>query len=1258
MEDRNTDTTNASDEQQSFSEGLGRLFELGFNTGFLTALQQHQEVITHFGSVYEQDLKHLRFPKLVEKMYQRTGVNSPWDQATLRRWFLFFLQKGFLAGVNFLAEYLQSFQHLQPKLPRTIVYLQCNFYGTNSLETYEKNARTAIRELMMQFQAAGHQIQFSDIDIDDNIKRGNFLNADVLLLLKYGRYWRILCVDLSVFSVRALEEASDLTNIQAIRRMIAREFRYTGSKSIFTNLSIDTDAKGTSEEILSGQLKNYFTAFKREDKESVKLIQAASYTYSFYDFLKKKGVLEDSSNILFNVVGYTDRSINTMALHKEQLTLLSTCASIYKEQPDKRTVAEARDYVLQTVQRAASKSFEQGRKFTNDLFHCVDEGDGIQWLTHSEILQGFANTRTPLLSEQLSDEVRHRLTPIDYEGKNLLDVHATLIHQELTRKERPYLFLTGHPGIGKTTSIVNFLKAADQQGEGFLFIYISPRKQVNLDIIQKFREETGPGFPSCNNLFALTANTAIIRNNDTKKTVHYYSQQRQGTFVERGVTFIHADDEEAKRQRTNTRRLEEIQEGLLIDKGERISGVLDSLCSALHVTLEKPLAKAIVATVAIQSLKRTGKTGENTTLRHLNTIFQGVYSREGKIIPHKMQRLSEQIKHIFVMIDEVTGDESGVEFLDGLHTFMKDHQLIASPYGINTKIIVADASIVDPDIIQQHLSTTAYEPDKIYFRRISAHSTSSPLHIFQNPFKGLSATAINANAFPASKLIVNYKIGVDVIPYNEETYPERGKQLPQELQSHILQDILNVLEQPDAPQLLVYIQNKQRLARLIQAVREVRGTFQPNTDYLEIHANVSEAQKEAIARFRKTAKVVFMTASASRGLSFPNTKHIVIDIPHFEIEQNLMEILQVIYRGRGGDYDQDEKTLTFYLTDQVLYHEQDDRVLAVREGILYLLNILLILKTSIMTRIEGSGKLGLNQRFMMIPIGGKSVFAAGETFTARMGKLLKELQDLHHLHWNDGRLEFVYSVLRRTLEHTDIDLISNRQKTRSNSSEEFSYLSLIPTFNQKFEEAITKGLDRLLQFPPLEVGYVSGGLLTVPILNKAMQEKYWLRMEKAEKHGEKTYDLLGTMYALSKDREYPESMQMALRDAIALMQALKDMKTGKIPYYEQESYHTDQHYTIPLVTFLAADVMKEFFANKRENKDSPEETFRSLLGAYVQRLYPTNSLLPLGEGYDDFPFVVFRSLNLGEVRSKMFTGKYLFMSHEFNIINMLLSSKE
>jgi hypothetical protein len=38
--------------------------------------------------------------------------------------------------------------------------------------------------------------------------------------------------------------------------------------------------------------------------------------------------------------------------------------------------------------------------------------------------------------------------------------------------------------------------------------------------------------------------------------------------------------------------------------------------------------------------------------------------------------------------------------------------------------------------------------------------------------------------------------------------------------------------------------------------------------------------------------------------------------------------------------------------------------------------------------------------------------------------------------------------------------------------------------------------------------------------------------------------------------------------------------------------------------------------------------------------------------------VVFRSFNLKEVRNKLFSDTYLFISHEMNVLNMLLSYKD
>ena len=63
---------------------------------------------------------------------------------------------------------------------------------------------------------------------------------------------------------------------------------------------------------------------------------------------------------------------------------------------------------------------------------------------------------------------------------------------------------------------------------------------------------------------------------------------------------------------------------------------------------------------------------------------------------------------------------------------------------------------------------------------------------------------------------------------------------------------------------------------LIDKIREHRGEFQKGRDYIEIHANIGDEEKELIQKWKKDAKVVFMTASGSRGLSFPKAKHILV----------------------------------------------------------------------------------------------------------------------------------------------------------------------------------------------------------------------------------------------------------------------------------------------------------------------------------------------------------------------------------------------
>ncbi|NEQ84898.1 MAG: hypothetical protein F6K26_33555 [Moorea sp. SIO2I5] len=228
--------------------------------------------------------------------------------------------------------------------------------------------------------------------------------------------------------------------------------------------------------------------------------------------------------------------------------------------------------------------------------------------------------------------------------------------------------------------------------------------------------------------------------------------------------------------------------------------------------------------MSIQSLKAT-QTGN--TLQHFEKIFRNAYNeREGLVIPAKMWAISSRIKHLFIMIDEITGDDGGVEFLNGIHGILSKYKLMDPGHGFNTKVIVADASIVDPGVIDQHLSDISSEPDKIYFRSVGNSENSGlglPLSRQRFKFKGLDATVINANSYPATNLDITYKVLVESCRFSEEANLKQQDILGKSLQATIFKDIQALMDRFDVDQILVYIQNKRRLAELIDSLRKELG---------------------------------------------------------------------------------------------------------------------------------------------------------------------------------------------------------------------------------------------------------------------------------------------------------------------------------------------------------------------------------------------------------------------------------------------------
>lgn len=1158
-------------------EDFGRLFEVGFNIGILAYIQR-ENIAHNFGDSYRLDLHKLSLPKMMAEITREANLLGSLDAKIVEKWSLFFVQKGFLGGLNFFREYLKS-TGWNLKLSQ-ILYCQCSFSDANSIRTYNKDEKVAFKEVLSQFKITKPNL--SDDEINSYIRRykkkGEFLQADTLILLQNGRDFRILCVDLSVFTPPLTSEKVDnLNEIEVMRKSLLREISYLRSKSVFSNLRIDTSTLGVD---FSEDLKRYFTAFKYKDKESAKLIQAGSYAHSFYGFLQTTGIIPHDAEVLLNVVGYSDRTISAISLRNDKIDILANCAKIYQQESKGKEINDARGEVLDAIQFNAAHSFQNGKKFVKDL---LTIGKTTKPVCNTERIDNFVNS-IDIISDKLADDLQ-----ID-RGLHMRNAHAQLIFKAL-ESEETYLFLTGNPGIGKTTAIANFLKK--HIDDGFLFFYVSPRKQVNLDIIEKFRDQK-TGLLCDNRLFCINTNSDIIKSNSGQCTVNYAANNYHKNFQQKTVHFIN-DSAEIQRKEYHQPQLERKGETVIKPTSGKTNGVLNSVCEAIYARINCKESNNIVATVSIQSLKVT-EYGKNT-LQHLEKIFQDAYNKQEKdVIPARMQEISSRIKHIFIMIDEITGDDGGVEFLDGISRLLNKYKLHHPKHGFNTKIIVADASIVDPDVIKQHLNDTSPEPDKIYFKKLPKKSEEiPPLQAIPFEFKRLAAKVINTNSYPASSLDITYKVFVESVKFTEDISLNPKNDLVKRVQSQIIEDINQRLAIPGVEQIIVYIQDKRRLTELIVRIRSSRERFEPFLDYLEVHANISEEEKEQIHKCKNTVKVIFMTASGSRGLSFPKTKHILVDIPRFQIEKNLMEVIQVIYRGRGEDdygntLDGEAKELVFYLSDTAVYYA-DDAELSLQESKLSLLNLLLILKTAVMTRIVGYGYLG-REKFLMIPIGGKSVSAVGDTFSSKIASLIKALKSEHRSRPQNVYFKDAYEGLEKLLSRGEF-VLSKSEESRGKGN---SYLEMRENFNRKFLQ-MCNPLDGLLGYDHLEIGHVLGSLLLVPLAEKSLKENYQMRLNGEIKKCLEN-QLLKKMETIANSKSSPENVKSAIRGgAIELLHILNG-EIEKTQYFEQQSQQFDRYYAIPLFAFVSGEEMQEYFSQTK--LEEPEDRrFRDILSAYV-----------------------------------------------------------
>jgi len=1304
------------------SQHCGRIFEVCFNCGLLTFLSQQEQAkqLTTRGAcaIYQSDLKRLRFhPMAMFAINQAQTIgSSPQLRKVAEQILLHFAFKGYLQGLHFLEEYLRALG--QPYVSKHIHvrYVQAAFREENSMGMIKTNPAADEQVLRRILAQLDPELRSANFDLQAYSRAGRFLKADCLLLLQWGgtdhhrqqdgqfftpdalpehpthpkqpparqggflltstsplshtsskqrpgedvtrKHWRILCLDFSVHSL-TMGQLRDPNYIETLRLQLASEWGYLRTRGIFSNLGYDV-AEGLPEMLFARGLEDYLTAFKKKDKESAKLIQAGGYAYDFYTLLCQQGLIQDQDEVFTHAFGMSDRDMTSMHIHREHLSVLKACQKIYQNSPSDETINHARDRVVEIIHSTARQSFKDGQG--QELFEHIRTNqipDGCNWLPSFIETIPVLSTQAPLSLTQLEASLIAELGGQSKAASmTVQQAHSKLVREQL-KNNLHYLFLTGNPGIGKTTAIVEWLLDCERRGEGFLFFYLSPRTSVNLDLIDKFRiRPTGPLHGS---VLALTTSATILDGRQDPTVLYASTPLRgQGTFTRQGVqamvTFLEYGSSEHTSTKQRPSHIDHLLADQIWDPGRRVSGVLYSICQAIAANMQQPLSNAVVATASIQSLKKKGR--DQDTLIHLEKIFASAFDRKtGNMIPARMHQLAQRMPHLVFMLDEITGDDSGVAFLAGFQQFAEKYELFSPSSPFHTKIIIADASVVNKRVIERHLASSVYEPEKIYFQHISNPSHIAPVTQEAFVFKQQPATAINTNAYPADELALTYHLCIECQRYNERMTQLPKSELDGVLQKRLVRELLALIQRSrmEVPQIIVYIQNKSRLNNLIEQLKKELGRFEREKDYLEIHASISERARKVAAEKRTEVRVVFMTASASRGLSFPDATHFLIDIPRFAIEANTMEILQVMYRGRGGQYDRDRKYVQFYLSDQVLYQEEADRERALRERLLGIVDMLIILKTSLMTRIKGYGQIR-RHAFQMIPVGGKAVSSAGGTFPDTMAELVRQLTNQARQKPDQPEIAKIADYLQELFAEGNYHWETQEIKQAPKEPQKKRYLPERKLLLHRFRDLASQGFDQLLQWPAYELIYPSGGFVTIPCQNKKLDQRYLfdLRERARTQRGKQALAILRRLVEEEKEK-FPDQLYLLMEKARDLLWRLQQANDDETQQFTQSSTYLDQYAALPLLAFLVPEVVEDYFATEKDDLDPLP--FRHILAGLLKTWYPAETILPIGDDYRSYPFLIFRSFNLEEIRHRLFSGSSLFASYEMNVLNMLLSTQ-
>lgn len=1285
-----------------FSSLQGRVYELGGLAGAMGALrafnaskecqQQMARIISRLG---EFNLSKIiaQFGKegIDTELLDLKSVESAPSILSAR------LFQGYVQGFCETQQFIKSLPAITTPTSRQLVWV----YANPTLGEETNDAFVLARQELALIA------DFSDFNFRTLHEKGKCPYADFLLIVRtwYNNAYQfhLICYELSTHNAPTIDSELNLSDPDDIFESLKR------GKNAISNLTKTRDFRIASETLgleISPELKNDFRGLLTHDKIAKKLFQGGGYIYSLYDTLKNRVILEKpfdkwitgQGNIEFHLVAFTDRARHFLHVREDDCELLQNMGVIYQqgmiksgnndspEQQSKQREAQilnTENAILRNIRSNSPSILTEPLKDlyyrAKHTFECQQPSeDYLKYSFPIEKIEGYCPTATPPTFEQLQSwlpiELAKQLQAADL--KSMQDAHAELVKSAW--KNNDILVLSGTPGIGKTTALRNIL--ADYPS-GYLLIYLSPRIQVNTDLMAKFDPTyDGNNLKGKQELICINTNSTLIKvaeSHSGKAALSCCSHK----IPDNDAKFLFLSQEGAElleikppKNQSNFGRTE-ISAATEVSRRTR-HGVFKTIMQAVHRLNARYGYKRIIACVSTQSNRQLNQ--ETTTVgAHLSRMFG---DSQKKLDIASIEKFANNIKEIVFFVDEVTGDGAGRQTVQEMIRFrqevMDKFDDVGKTCPLKFRVLIADASLVNASSVESYLNEKQSQPEQILF---TGDADCKGLSIEDTKILRQPAKIINANVYPASTLTLKWRpvLGFCAIKKEgdkDKVIAKAYRELENALRLKLAQELVERWQQKPKEQTIVIIQNKKSIDQLRNAIIEyAKDNKCGHLDITCLHANLSSEKKRdivspatdkeksqkqrevPISQKGDLADIILMTSSGTRGISFPNASKIICLIPTFSLESNFMEFLQGMYRGRGSGKANELNREIELIIPQVLVAPLGGSTTAFQASqISNLFATLMLMRMSILTRLLGAAKLS-KQSVSCIPLSGSLVEGAAQSTMDDISSAIDDLERAHKQNPGDTNLRYIKENIRDVFKNENVVLLHNAKYATTLAS---------TTYRNRLLKQFTQDANRGLNVIAAE-NYIPEGCYTVGelILQKLdslegdMREK---NRHLVETHLEEQLNAIKAICVKLKSFIEDKNTPKAIRDPANTLYPILNVIAGGEPDSDTESELGGTVLNRWLAFPLSALHIDNFWKNQVEPLRFKED-MKEMLKAYFQAyLCQPNYTLPIQSNYDDnaLPWLLLRGPEIEQRLNAQFQTRYFVRSKSLSLLNVMLLAEQ